>query len=119
MLLLGKAGLRMLLNNPDSISERISPDGRYRMVITEELAGFPGAYCTKQVYVLRANERFNRSDDDNQVYAGACDGLNSIAWDGARVLGTVTPHAALVGVSALKLKGYAANGEVRLSWVGR
>ena len=109
----------MLLNTPDSIGELISPDGRYRMVITEELAGFPGAYCSKQVYVLGAHERFNRSDEDNQVFAGACDGLNSIAWDGARILGTVTPNAALVGVSSLKLKGYGANGKVRLSWLGR
>ena len=120
LLLFGIAGLRLLRNQaPDSIGELISPDGGYRMVITEDLVGFPGSFCIKQVYVLRAHDRFNRNDEDNQVYAGACDGLSSIAWDGARILGTVTPNAAVAGVDSMKLKGYGANGKVRLSWVGR
>lgn len=42
LLLAGAAGLRMLRNHPpDALSELVSPDGRYRIVITEELAGFP------------------------------------------------------------------------------
>jgi hypothetical protein len=120
LLLLGVAGLRILGNHtPDSIGELISPDGRHRMVITEDLVGFPGSFCIKQVYVLGAHDTFNRNDEDNQVYAGACDGLSSIAWDGARILGTVTPNAAVAGVNSMRLKGYGANGEVRLSWLGR
>ena len=40
----GAAGLRILRDRPpDSRMEMMSPDGRHRIVITEDLAGFPGA----------------------------------------------------------------------------
>jgi hypothetical protein len=116
----GAAGLRLFRDHPpDSRQDMISPDGRHRIVITEELAGFPGAVCIKQVYVLRARETFDRNDEDNLVFAGACDGLGGIQWDGARIQGIVAPGAAVAGVRSLSLKQFGANGEVRLHWTGR
>lgn len=110
----------MLRNHPpDSLSELISPDGRYRIVITEEIAGFPGSFCFKQVYVLGVRDTFDRNDEDNQVFAGACDGLGSIHWNGTRIQGAVAPDAAVVGVKSLTLKQFGANGKVQLSWTGR
>ena len=110
----------MLRNHsPDSLSELVSPDGRYRIVITEDLAGFPGSVCIKQVYVLRVRDILDRSDEDNQVFAGACDGLESIRWDGARIRAIIVPAAAVAGVNSLTLKQFGANGKVQLSWTGR
>ena len=110
----------MLRNHsPDSLSELVSPDGRYRIVITEDLAGFPGSVCIKQVYVLRVRDILDRSDEDNQVFAGACDGLESIQWDGARIRAIIVPAAAVAGVNSLTLKQFGANGKVQLSWTGR
>jgi hypothetical protein len=120
LLTAGAVGLRMLRNHPpDRLSELISPDGRYRIVITEEIAGFPGSFCFKQVYVLGVRDTFDRNDEDNQVFAGACDGLDSIRWDGARIQGTVAPGVAVVGVKSLTLKQFGGNGKVQLSWTGR
>jgi hypothetical protein len=116
----GAAGLRIFMDRPpDSRLEMISPDGRHRIVITENLAGFPGAACIKQVYVLGARETFDRNDDDNLVFAGACDGLRGIQWDGARIQGIVVPGAAVAGVRGLTLRESGAAGEVRLRWAGR
>lgn len=116
----GAAGLRILRDRPpDSRLEMMSPDGRHRIVITEDLAGFPGATCIKQVYVLGARETFDRDDDDNLVFAGACDGLRGIQWDGARIQGIVVPGAAVAGVRGLTLRESGAAGEVRLLWAGR
>jgi hypothetical protein len=116
----GAAGLRLIMDHPpDSRQEMISPDGRHRIVITEELAGFPGAVCIKQVYVLGARETFDRNDEDNLVFAGACDGLRGIQWDGARIQGIVVPGAAVAGVRGLTLRESGAAGKVRLRWAGR
>lgn len=101
---------------PDSVTELMSPDHRYRIVMTEELAGFPGSSCIKQVYVLPARATFDRNDEDNEVFAGACEGLTSIRWNGGRIQGTVALGPAIEGVKALKLKRYGANGNVQLSW---
>jgi hypothetical protein len=114
------AGFRLFRHHPpDSVRELPSPDGRHRIVITEEIAGFPGSFCIKQVYVLGVRDTFDRNDEDNLVFSGACDGFGGIEWDGVRVRGIVVPGAAVVGVSSLKLKQFGANGEVQLSWAGR
>ena len=111
------AALHVVRNHaPDSLTELISPDRRYRIVMTEELAGFPGASCIKQVYVLPARAVFDRNDEDNEVFAGACQGLTGIQWNGDRINGTVALGPAIEGVKALKLKEYGANGSVQLSW---
>lgn len=116
----GAAGLRMLRNHaPDNVQELLSPDGRYRIVIANEVAGFPGAFCVRQVYVVDARDTVDRNDEDNLVYAGACDGLSSIQWDGARIRGIVDTGAAVVGVRNLTLRQYGANGRVQLRWTGR
>lgn len=113
------AGLRLFRNQPpDSAREMVSPDGRYRIVVTEDIAGFPGSVCIKQVYVIGARARFDRNDEDNLVFSGACAGLGGVQWDGARVRGIVIPAAAVVGVDSLKLKQFGANGEVQLDWTG-
>jgi hypothetical protein len=113
------AGLRIFRNHPpDSAWELVSPDGRHRIVITEEMAGFPGSSCIKQVYVLRARDAFDRNDEDNLVFSGACDGLGGVQWDGAQVRGIVIPDAAVAGVGSLKLKQFGANGEVKFIWTG-
>ena len=97
----------------------MSPDRRYRIVITEEVAGFPGSYCIKQVYVLPAHDTFDRNDEDTEVFVGGCQGLTDIRWDGDRILGTVALGPAIEGVSALRMKGFAANGKVQLAWSTR
>jgi hypothetical protein len=97
----------------------VSPDGRHRIVITEDIAGFPGSVCIKQVYVLGARAKFDRNDEDNLVFSGACDGLEGVQWDGKRVRGIVIPAAAVVGVNSLKLKQFGADGEVQLHWAER
>jgi hypothetical protein len=114
------AGLRLFRNQPpDSAWEMVSPDGRHRIVITEDIAGFPGSVCVKQVYVLGARAKFDRNDEDNLVFSGACDGLEGVQWDGTRVRGIVIPAAAVVGVNSLKLKQFGADGEVQLHWAER
>jgi hypothetical protein len=116
----GAVALHMVRNHsPDSYTELISPDRRYRMVITEEIAGFPGSFCIKQVYVLPAHDAFDRNDEDDEVFAGGCQGLTSIRWNGNRIQGTVALGAAIEGVKALKLKGFAANGKVQVTWAER
>ena len=111
------AGLRLLRNHsPDSIRELPSPDGRYRLVITEDIAGFPGAVCIKQVYVLGARATLDRNDEDNLVYSGACDGLGDVRWDRARVRASVDPAVAVAGVYSLKLRHLGANGGVEVDW---
>jgi hypothetical protein len=104
---------------PDSLVELVSPDRRYRIVITQEIAGFPGSYCIKQAYVLDAQETFDRNDEDNAVFVGGCQGLTDIRWNGNRIQGTVALGAAVENVNALKMKGFAANGKVALTWSAR
>jgi len=114
------AGLRLFRNQPpDSAWEMVSPDGRHRIVITEDIAGFPGSVCIKQVYVLGARARLDRNDEDNLVFSGACDGLGDVQWDGRRVRGVVMPAAAVAGVNSLRLKQFGADGEVQLNWTER
>jgi len=116
----GKAVLHIMRNHaPDGYTELASPDHRYRVVITEDFAGFPGSTCIKQVYVLRADDRFDRNDGNNEVFAGGCGGLTSIRWNGGRIQGTVALAAALKDVNAMTLKEFGANGEVQLSWAER
>jgi hypothetical protein len=111
------AGLRLLRNHPpDSIRELPSPDGRYRLVITEDLAGFPGAVCIKQVYALGARATLDRNDEDNLLYAGACDGLRDLRWDGARVRGSIDAALAVADVRSMKLRHLGANGGVEVDW---
>lgn len=120
LMLAGTAGVSLLRNQPpDHLRELVSPDGRYRLVITEKLAGFPGSVCIKQVFVLRVQDRLDQNDEDTQVFDGACDGLSSIEWNGVGIRGTVAPNAALEGVNHLTLKRYGANGKVAVNWTGR
>jgi hypothetical protein len=119
LFLAGRIALHALRNRaPDSLAELPSPDRRYRIVVTEVLAGFPGATCIKQVYVLPAHVAFDRNDEDDEVYEGACDGLTDLRWDGNRVRGNVALDKAAYGVAVVRLRAYAANGEVRLGWSG-
>ncbi|MGJ9418859.1 hypothetical protein ACHAC9_13980 [Massilia sp. CMS3.1] len=116
----GAAALDIARNHsPDSLVELISPDHRYRIVITEELAGFPGSSCIKQVYVLPADDTFDRNDEDNEVFVGGCQGLTAVRWNGDRIQGTVALKAAVEGVSVVRLKGFAAKGKVQLIWSAR
>lgn len=106
-------------HSPDRLVELVSPDHHYRIVMTEELAGFPGSSCIKQVYVLPIHDSFDRNDEDNEVFAGGCRGLTDIRWEGERVLGTVALGPAIEAVNALRLKGFAAKGKVQLIWSSR
>lgn len=116
----GAVALHIARNHaPDSLVELASSDHRYRIVITEELAGFPGSYCIKQVYVLPARATFDRNDDDNEVFVGSCEGLSDIRWNGDQIQGTVDLAIAAEGVRALTLKRVAANGNVQLTWSAR
>jgi len=120
LLAAGAAAQRMARNHaPDRLVERLSPDHRYRIVVTEELAGFPGAACIRQAYVLRAGAALDRNDEDDEVFAGGCQGLVDLRWEGARVLGTVSLPGAVDGVNALRLREHAAGGAVRVAWSGR
>jgi hypothetical protein len=114
------AALHIARNHPpDSLVELVSPDRRYRIVITQESAGFPGSDCIKQAYVLAAEEAFDRNDEDNEVFVGGCKGLTDIRWNGNRIDGTVAIRAAVENVKALKMKGSAAKGKVALTWSAR
>lgn len=116
----GAVALHLARNHaPDSLVELASPNHRYRIVITEELAGFPSSNCIKQVYVLPIDASFDRNDEDNEVYVGACEGLTDVQWNGNRVQGKVALAHAIEGVKALRLKAFAAKGEVRLFWSAR
>lgn len=117
LLALGMAGVRMLRNHaPDSVVEHISPDRRYRIVVLEEMAGSLGSQCTKQVYVLGTGQALDRNDEDNRIYAGACDGLRGIEWMGIGVYGEISPGKAVVGVERLVLKSGGADGRVQVRW---
>jgi hypothetical protein len=116
----GAVALHIARNHsPDRLVELVSPDHHYRIFITEELAGFPGSSCIKQVYVLPIHDSFDRNDADNEVFSGGCEGLTDIRWSGDRVLGTVDLKPAIEAVSALRLKGFAAKGKVQLIWSAR
>ena len=103
-------------HSPDSLSELVSPDHRYRIVITEEIAGFPGSSCIKQIYVLPAHATLDRNDENSEVFVGGCRGLTSIRWNGDQIQGVVALGAGIEGVNALKLRGTAADGKIQLSW---
>jgi GTP-dependent phosphoenolpyruvate carboxykinase len=67
---------------------------------------------------LGVHDTFDRNDEGNQVFAGACDGLRNIQWIGSRIQGIVLLGAAVVGVKSLTLKQFGANGDVQVSWTG-
>lgn len=100
---------------PDKQTELLSPLGPYRIVITEQLAGFPGSVCIKQVYVLPARAKFDRNDTDNEIFTGACDGLVAVNWTGDRVEGDIVFSRAADGVKS-QLKSYGADGQVKVIW---
>lgn len=113
----GMLGLRALRNHaPDSLGEIVSPDGRYRIFVAEELVGFPGQVCVKDAYGLKVGKSLDRNDEESHVYAGACDGLTNIHWVGATVEGTVNISAAIDGVVGVSLRSYGAGGKVRVKW---
>jgi hypothetical protein len=114
----GAIGLRAWRNQaPDSRHEIVSPDGHYRIAVEEDWLGFPGQVCVKGVYVLKAGASLDRNDEDNLVYAGACDGLGDIRWVGSHIEGTVNLPAALEGVVAVTLRRYGAEGKVSVNWM--
>jgi hypothetical protein len=111
-------GIRALRNHiPDSLNEIRSPDGSFRLVVAEELAGFPGQVCIKDAYVLSADAKLDWSGEDNHIYAGACDGLLDIHWNGSQVEGTVNLKAATEGVSYVMVRRYGAEGKVQINWL--
>jgi hypothetical protein len=117
LVLLGSVGLRaMASHSPDSLNEVISPDGRYRLVSTEDFVGFPGQVCVKDVYVIKAGASLDRSDDSNHIFAGACGGLLGIRWGSNGIEGTLCVVNAVDGVAAVTIRPYAADGKVRVTW---
>lgn len=114
----GAIGLHALRNHaPDTRREIASPDGRFRLVITEELAGFPGQVCIEEVYALGAGVELDRNDQNDRVFAGACDGLLNIRWAGSQVEGTVDLQAAARGVAGVTVRESGASGKVRANWL--
>ena len=110
------ASLRLIRNGAaDTQTELRSPMGPYRMVITEQLAGGPSSVCIKQVYVLPEGARFDRTDTDNEIFSGACDGLVAVNWAGDRVEGDIVFSRAADGVKS-QLKSYGADGKVQVVW---
>lgn len=114
----GAFGLHALRNHaPDSLREIASPNGRFRLVITEEFVGFPGQVCIKDVYALSASAKLDRTDENARVFTGACEGLLNIRWAGSQVEATVDPGAATAGVAFVTLRSSGANGEVQVKWL--
>jgi len=114
----GVIGLHAIRNHaPDGFREVVSPNGHFRIAIEEELVGFPGQVCVKDVHVLKVGASLDRTDEDTLVYAGACDGLGDIRWVGTHIEGTVNLPAALEGVVAVTLRRYWAEGEVSVNWL--
>ena len=114
--LTGLSILHLMRNGaPDKQTELFSPQWPYRIVITEQLAGFPGSVCIKQVYVLPEGAKFDRNDKDNEIFTGACDGLVAVNWNGDRVEGDIVFSRAADGVKS-QLKSYGADGEVKVVW---
>jgi hypothetical protein len=114
----GGLGLRALRNHaPDNLGEIVSPDGHYRILVAEDLVGFPGQACIKDAYVLKVGKSLDRNDEDSHIYAGACDGLTNIHWVGDTIEGTVNISAATDGVARLSLRSFGAGGKVRMKWI--
>lgn len=113
----GILGLRALRNHvPDSLSEIPSPDSHYRILVVEDLAGFPGQFCVKDAYVLKVGKSLDRNDEDSHIYAGACEGLTNIHWVGDAIEGKVNITTAINGVAEVNLRSYAASGKVHVNW---
>lgn len=114
----GAMGLHAMRNRaPDGLREIVSPNGRYRIAIEEDLVGFPGQVCVNDVHVLKAGASLDRTDEDTLVYAGTCQGLGDIRWVGAHIEATLNLPAALDGVSRVTLRPHGANGKVDVKWV--
>ncbi|MFC0167333.1 hypothetical protein ACFFKC_04500 [Pseudoduganella danionis] len=114
---LGSFALRAIASHThDLVSETISPDGQYRMVVTEDLVGFPGQVCIKDVYIIRARTSSHSVDEDKLIYSGACNGLLGIKWGAKGIEGTLSVANAVDGVAAVTIRQYAAEGMVRVIW---
>lgn len=101
---------------PDNWRELRSPDGHYRLVITEEGAGRPDRTCLKDMYVLPAAHELDRADDDSHVFTGACGGLVDVYWSGPLIEARVDHRAARQGGTDVMLRGAAAGGKIRVRW---
>jgi len=116
--LAGRAALHAWRNHaPDNWREVRSPDGHYRLVITEEGTRDPDRICMKDVYVLPAAHELDRDDEDSHVFTGACQGLLDVYWSGALIEGRVDHSAAHQAGAALMLRGLAAGGKIRVRWL--
>jgi hypothetical protein len=114
----GKLAVHAWLNRaPDNWREVRSPDGHYRVVITEEGAGHPGRICLKDVYVLPATHELDRADEDSHVFTGACGGLVDVNWAGPQIEARVDHHAARQGGANVMLRGAAAGGKIKVQWL--
>ncbi len=102
---------------PDNWREVRSPDGHYRLVITEEGAADPDRPCLKDMYVLPAAHELDRDDDDSHVFTGACQGLLDVYWSGALIEGRVDPSAAGQAGTTVMLRELADNGKVHVHWM--
>jgi hypothetical protein len=102
---------------PDNWREVRSPDGHYRVVITEEGAGNPSRNCMKDVYVLPAAHELDRADEDSHVFTGACGGLLDVNWSGPLIEARVDHHAAQQGGANVMLRHAAAGGKIKVQWL--
>lgn len=117
LILLGYIGLRAWQDTtPDSLKEVVSPDGQYRLISTEDLVGFPGQACVKNIYIVKTGDQLDVRDETNRIFSGACDGVAAINWNSKGVEGTVNVAKAVDGVAGLTIKEYAVRGKVRVTW---
>jgi hypothetical protein len=101
---------------PDNWRELRSPDGHYRLIITEEGAGAPGRICLKDMYVVPVTRELDRADEDSHVFAGACGGLLDVNWSGRRIEAHVDHRAARQGGVDVVLRDAAAGGKIKVQW---
>jgi hypothetical protein len=107
----GRVALHAWRNHPpDNWREVRSPDGNYRVIITEEGVRQPGGNCQKDMYVVHTADELDRDDEDSHVFRGACGALLDVSWSGHLVEARVDHRAAVL------LRHAAAGGKVKLHW---
>ncbi|MES2164689.1 MAG: hypothetical protein V4476_26350 [Pseudomonadota bacterium] len=123
---------RFLLNyfgdRPFQTQELRSPDGRYKAVLLNENGGGGiSPYCVDTVAVVSANVKVDTRDDAQVVYVGGCGsfrdpGTNNlrngpdVKWLAANRLEIRFPQESVGGVAAMRLKQYAVQGNVTITY---
>ncbi|RFP08240.1 MULTISPECIES: hypothetical protein [unclassified Duganella] len=115
-------------DQPFQTKEMRSPDGRYKAVLLNESGGGgPSSYCIDTVVVIPADVKVDAREDAQVVYVGGCGSLRDpatnnlrngpdVKWLASNRLEIRFPQESVGGVAAMRLKQYAVQGTVTITY---